>query len=207
MKILATFVLVLLAITAFSQQQPETLKQNITFQLDEHGNGDLEVIMKLNATQWDVFKKTTGNNVSILKREMERALPNYFLRDFKYDEIPMERTYSLKFKALGMAKMKTKDRWMLEMQMKNPDINKMSDNVYLMTANLMQNGMIVQQISKLIFPSGTSDVKQEKDSFGNAVFTFNNRSLGSGAFPSMLILGILLILFAGFRFFQHFKPV
>lgn len=62
MKILATFVFVLLAITAFSQQQPETLKQNITFQLDEHGNGDLEVIMKLNASQWDVFKKTTGTS-------------------------------------------------------------------------------------------------------------------------------------------------
>lgn len=203
MKILLTLVLVSIAMAGICQVEP--LKQNISFTLDKKGNSEVEVNMKLNASQWDNFKRMTGNNISVLKRSMENALPSYFLEDFRYEEQPMDRGYSLRFKAIGMAKLKTKERWVLEMKMKNPDINKVSDNIYLLTTSEMQNGILLQQIGKLIFPAEASDIKEETDAFGNAVFTYNLGGFGSGSTPWMLVAGIIFLLASGMVFYMKLK--
>ncbi|MBK7391556.1 MAG: hypothetical protein IPI23_21525 [Bacteroidetes bacterium] len=69
--------------TAFAQEI-KPFKVSIDFALEESGDAKVSYSTKMNASQWDMFKKTTGTNQSLLKRELERALPGYFLSDFEY---------------------------------------------------------------------------------------------------------------------------
>jgi len=79
--------------------------------IDQLGNGYMDVSINLNAAQWDNYKQNIGNNVSLLKRSMERSLPKYYLSDFSYTEQPMERSYHVKFKALGICSMNRDGVW------------------------------------------------------------------------------------------------
>src|SRR4051812_22739964 len=86
------------SLTGRAQEIYRGLKQTIDFTIDKLGNADIDVSMQLTAAQWDNFKKTVGENVSLIKRQMERALPKYYLIDFNYTEASMDRAYKVKFK-------------------------------------------------------------------------------------------------------------
>ncbi len=160
--------------------------------MDDLGNAEVAVSMKLNASQWDAFKRNYGNNTSILKRGMTDALPKYFLSDFKYSEEPMDRTYTMKFNVKGLSNVGKNGKWEAELESKNPDITKLSDREFVMTQDMMSDGMLIQQTQKLHLPSGASGAKVEKDSFGKAVLTY---STGTGLVPTIInIAGILLII-------------
>jgi hypothetical protein len=182
-----------------AQQQQELLKQNITFNIDNLGDGHLEESMTYNASQWDNFKKIMGANEDMLKRQMERALPAYYLQNFVYKEDAMNRTYTLSFDALGMAKINDNSQWQIDMDVKNPDITKISDKNYALTATYSQ----IQQLVKLNIPDGASDIKQDKDAFGKAIFTYTLTPGHKGVSFIFLIAGILLIA-AGVV--AYFKP-
>lgn len=201
MKIIITLTLFVAGINSvFGQEAVEPLKQNITFKIDDLGNSDVEASMQLNASQWDFYKRSTGNNVAILKREMERALPTMFLKDFQYEEQPMERKYTLKFKALGVAKLNEKNKWVIDLESKNPDVTQLSENVYLMTSNLLLNGGLIQQSIKIFLPNDAKNTKVETDSFGTALFIYQLNNTFSGSLPFILISGIILILLSGIIF-------
>lgn len=187
-----------------AQQQVEGMKQVFDVTLDELGNANVEVSMKLNASQWDMFKKNLGTNTSILKREMEKALPKYYLSDFNYSEDAMERSYKMKFKVAGLAGLNGKDAWEAKLESKNPDITKLSDKEFVMNATYMNNGMLIQQTQKIHLPSGASGAKIEKDSFGKAVLTFST----SGAIMPRVITyaGILLVLVGCWLLYKNSKP-
>ena len=206
-KSLCFIILYLVILPVMSQQKIEPLKINLIFKLDSYGNSDMEASMKLNAAQWDNFKRKIGTNVSILKREMERSLPSYFLQDFRYEEQPMDRIYTLKFKALGVAKYKNKDKWVIELDDRNPDVTPVSEEVYMMNSNFLQNGVLSQQTSKIIFPKGTKEIKEETDSFGNALFTYKYHTLGTITSFLGLIIGIILTLISGVGFYLKLKPI
>ncbi len=201
--------LIIMAVTAFGQKTIEPLKQTITFKVDQLGNSEVEAGMQLNASQWDYFKRNIGSNVSILKRDMERALPTMFLKDFRYEEQAMERRYILRFKALGVAKLKERNKWVVDLESKNPDITPLSDNAYLMTSNLLMNGGLIQQTIKVFLPDEAKNITIEKDSFGTALFVYQLNNGLSGSFPYLLATGILLILISAVLFFlpklQTFK--
>ncbi|MBN1822111.1 MAG: hypothetical protein JXR31_01830 [Prolixibacteraceae bacterium] len=187
-------------------QQIEPLKQNLVFKIDAWGNSDLEVSMQLNAAQWGNFKNWVGSNLSILKREIERSLPSYFLQDFQYEEQPMERSYTLKFKAFGVAKLKDKDKWLIEMDYKDPDVTPLSEDIYMITSNYAQDGSLLQQSTKIFFPKGAKNIKEETDAFGNAVFTYDCKIPSSG-FPIFLVIGICLIISSAVLFVLKLMPV
>lgn len=201
MKKLIIFLLSILTINFTSAQEIKPFKVNVEFKLDENGSSKVVYSAKMNAGQWDNFKRTMGNNQSLLKREVERGLPAFFLSDFEYKEDAMERSYSLSFNAQGVATVNNKGKWVVDLEAKNPDVTKLSDNTYMMITESSSGGQLIQITNKLIFPESASNIKEEKDSFGKAIFTFDMGG-GSGMGKAMQYGGIGLIvagLFLGWR--------
>ena len=191
-------------INAQSQEVIKGLKQVFDLTLDDLGNADVNVTMKLNASQWDNFKKSVGNNTSIIKREMEKGLPKHHLKDFTYSEDQMERTYSMKFKALGISSINKSGKWEAKLDAKNPDITKLSEKEFVMTTNMLVNGGLVEQTQKIHLPANSSNAKIEKDSFGNAMLTFETSNTGGSKLT--MYAGIALVLAGLGLFFKNSRP-
>lgn len=201
MKKLIIFLLSILTINFTSAQEIKPFKVNVEFKLDENGSSKVVYSAKMNAGQWDNFKRTMGNNQSLLKREVERGLPAFFLSDFEYKEDAMERSYSLSFNAQGVATVNNTGKWVVDLEAKNPDVTKLSDNTYMMITESSSGGQLIQITNKLIFPESASNIKEEKDSFGKAIFTFD-MGAGGGMGMAMQYGGIGLIvagLFLGWK--------
>lgn len=173
--------IVLIANVANAQQEIKPIKVNIEFNVDDKGNAKVSYAMTMNAARWDNFKRSLGSNPSLLKREMERALPAYFLSDFDYKEDVMNRSYSLSFNASGVCKVDEKGKWYAEWDTKNPDVTKLTDNSYMIITDMSLSGQMIQANQKINFPSLASDINQEKDAFGKTRFTFRmSSSSGTG---------------------------
>ncbi len=207
MKIMKRTLFFLFLVTLLFQaqaQQIQPLKQNIDFQITPLGNALITVTVHLNALQWNNFKKAVGDNVSILKRSMERALPAYFLNNFKYTEDGMNQTYTLKFDAFGVCKVDQQGRWVAEMDSKNPDVTKITNNLYLLNSTMNANGVLIEQNIKVSFPKSAHDITIRKDAFGKAYFSYLQPDPSHG-FRIWLYLGILFIL-AGLGWgYQNYK--
>lgn len=200
-KIYSILFVCLLVQAANAQEEVKGLKQNFDITIDELGSAVVEVSMKLNASQWDMFKRNIGNNTSILKRGMETALPKYFLTDFNYSEDAMERTYTVKFKTPGMASINKNGKWEGKLDSKDPDVTKLSDREFVMNSDMISDGVLMQQVQKIHLPSSAEGAKIEKDSFGKAVLTYTTSSSASSKLS--LFGGIGLILGGGALFFVN----
>lgn len=184
-----------------AQEEVKGMKQKLEMNLDELGNASVAVTMKLNASQWDGFRRTIGNNPSYLKREMIKSMPKYYLSDFKYEEDQMERSYTFSMKALAVAKMDKNGKWKAELESKDPDIMKVNDRQYRLNANYLTNGVLIEQSTLVSLPSGASSAKVEKDSFGKAILTYKT---GSGMMSWIIkIIGGILILAGGALLFMN----
>lgn len=198
-KILTLVAFALLITGASAQQEVKGIKQIFDITVDDLGNAMVEVSMKLNASQWDMFKRNVGNNTSILKREIEKAMPKYYLSDFGYSEDAMDRSYKIKFKALGLCSVNSNGKWESKLDTKDPDITKLSEREFVINTDMMDQGTLFNQTQKIHLPAAASDAKIEKDSFGKAVMTYKTDS-GTGSRLAQ-IAGILLILAGGGLFF------
>ncbi|MEP7167840.1 MAG: hypothetical protein ABI855_00565 [Bacteroidota bacterium] len=194
-------VLIMLVNAAYAQQEIKPIKINMEFNIDETGNAKITSTMTMNAAQWDNFKRSLGINPSLLKRQMERSLPGYFLSDFDYKEDVMNRSFSLAFNAYGMCKVDESGKWYAEWTTKNPDVTKLTDNTYMIITDMSTGGQIVQANQKINFPSSASDIKQEKDAFGKTRFTFNMSShSGMGKMMQYGGIGLIVLgIFFGWR--------
>ncbi|MBV9987302.1 MAG: hypothetical protein JO301_06460 [Chitinophagaceae bacterium] len=202
-KLIACYLLLQLSgFQTRAQEVVQGLKQKFDITIDELGNANIEVSMKLNAERWENFKRNTGNNQSIMKRDIEKSLPKHYLTDFAYSEDAMERTYTIKMKALGLCKLNKDGKWQADIEAKNPDITKLSDNEFVMNEDVLTSGVLVQQTQKLHLPSGASGAKVEKDSFGMAIVTYKT-GLGWGH-KLANYLGIGLLLAGAGLFFKGF---
>jgi LPXTG-motif cell wall-anchored protein len=200
-----TFSLLLFAFSnASSQEVVKGLKQVFDVTIDDLGNAEIEVSMKLNASQWDMYKRYLGNNTSVLKRQMERGLPKYYITDFKYTEDQMERSYKMNFKVLGMGFLNENGTWESSLDAKDPDITKLSDREFVMNVDMMSNGNFIQQTQKIHLPANASDAKIEKDSFGNAVLTYSTGNMLQSNW--MMFAGIALMLGGGGLYFKNRNP-
>lgn len=185
---------------AVAQEVVQGLKQVFDITADKLGNATIEVSMKLNAQQWDQYKRNLGNNTNILKRGMEKALPKYILTDFSYSEDQMERSYKIKFKVLGLCYLNKDGLWESKLEVKNPDITRLSDKEFVLTQDLMMDGILVQQTQKLHLPDGAKDAKVDKDSFGKAVLHY---STSTGSFFSFVsIIGLVITMGGAFLLFK-----
>lgn len=202
--ILILMLLLLMVIPMQAQQEIKGMKQRIDFKFDELGDAEVTFTMKLNASQWDNFKKTIGNNQAYLKRMMVKGLPKYFLTDFHYEEEPMDRSYSFTMKAYAVAQVNEKGKWTAELDSKDPDITKLNELNYRLDVNMVSNGMFIDQVQNLQLPKKAKSAKLEKDSFGKAVLTYQlkNKSRGMNMFS---ILGFACMLAGAIYFVFNLK--
>jgi hypothetical protein len=183
-------------------QQLDPVKQNVTYNIDNLGDAHVEFSRSFNASQWDNYKKISGSNASELwKREMGREFPAAYLQNFNYKED--DRTFTLTFDALGLAKINDNGDWEIPVGLKNADITKISDRNYVMTATYNSGGSLLQQMTKINLPDGSANVVQGKDPFGKATFTYDLTPGRKGAHLIFLIAGAILI--AG-GVVLYFKP-
>ncbi len=192
-RICILFISILLIGKYVDAQEPiKGTKQKLDIKMDELGNADITITMKLNASQWDMFKRNAGNNTSNLKREVEKGMPKYYLKDFKYSEDQMERTYKLEMNALAAAYVDKNGKWRAELDSKDPDIMKINETQYKLDANFSGPAGFIEQTMQIYLPSNAKNSKIEKDSFGKAVLTYES----GGGWLSLLFTGagILLIL-------------
>ncbi|HVW16137.1 MAG TPA: hypothetical protein VHB54_20065 [Mucilaginibacter sp.] len=190
--------LIILVVAAFSNanaqqtQQLDPLKQNVTYNIDNLGDAHVEFSRTFNASQWDNYKRISGSNGSELwKREMEREFPAAYLQNFNYKED--DRSFTLTFDALGLSEINDNGEWQIPVGLKNPDITKISDKNYVMTATYNSGGSLLQQMTKINLPDGAANVVQGKDPFGKAMFTYDLTPGRKGAHMAFLIAGFLLI--------------
>lgn len=189
------FILIILAsCIKVNAQQVDPLKENMTFDIDNLGDGKITMSMTYNASQWDNFQKIYGSNaLNLLKRQMERSLPAYYLQDWDYKEDAANRTYTLSFQALGLAKIDDNGSWVIDLDQKKPDITKMSDRNYAMTTTYNSYGVLVQELIKINLPDGAGNVTQDKNAFGKAIFTYELSPAHKGSRWIFLSLAALLI--------------
>lgn len=175
-----------------AQQEVKGTKQTINISIDKSGNAEMVLKMKLNAQQWENFKKIYGNNPSSLKRDIIKGMPTVYFTDFKYNEDAMDRSYELNMKALAAAKVDKKGKWRTELDMEDPDITKLNDREFRLNLNMTSNGAFVEQVQMIKLPAVAKNAKIEKDSFGKAVLTYET---GQGWLQmGIKIIGILLVL-------------
>ncbi len=202
LKIALCFTVLLFIHNSQAQQIIEGTKQIIDVNIDDKGNASFEVFMKLNASQWDNYKRSAiSNNNSILKKDMERGLPKYYLTDFKFSEDQMERSYKVAFNVLGFSTLGKGGKWETKLETKNPDVTKLSDKEFVITQNMTTNGVFLNQTQKIHLPSNANNAKIEKNSFGHSVMTY---STSIGLVPRLITYGgILLILAGGFMIYRN----
>jgi hypothetical protein len=185
------------------QQDPTGLNQELDFHIDKLGDANLELRMKMTAAQWQAFKASAvAKNPGIFKRDMERQMSSIILEDLKTELDEDTRTSTTKIKARGMAQYKGDGKWEVKMDMKNPNVTKVSDNCYLLTGNLVSGGVLIQQLQKIFLPDDASDIKQDTDTFGNAIITYEMNTEPS-KFNIPTIVGIILMLGAIGTYFMR----
>ena len=198
-----------IAFNSYSQVTPEdptSLVQDFTVNLDKLGNATMVLTQKMNASQWATFKTSqVYNDPAMAKRDMERSMSTYVIDDFKRDMDEMNRQVTLTLKVISYAQYKGNGQWSLKIDSKNPQVTKLTDKAYMITGNAVMGNSLVQQIFKIYFPGGASDVKQTTDEFGKAIFTYN----AGGGFASYLkwnnIVGLVLILAAAYLLIKSQK--
>ena len=190
--IFITSLIVVCSTRADAQQQLDPLKENVTYTIDNLGNGHVELSRSFNANQWDNYKKIVGNNAQGLwKRAEIRNFPTAYLDNFSYKE--EDQSFTLSFDALGFAKINDNGQWQIDINLKKPDITKISDRNFAMTASYNDGGSLLQDLIKVNMPDGSANVVQDKDAFGKPIFTYELTPGHAGAHMIFLIAGILLI--------------
>ena len=171
MKKIYIFILSLVIISCGSAyaQQLDALKQNVTYNIDNLGNAHVELSRTYNASQWDNYKKIVSNNAEGLwKREETRDFPTAYLDNFSYKE--EDQSFTLTFDAMGFAKINDNGQWQIDIGIKKPDVNKLSDRNFAMTASYNEGGSLLQALIKVNMPEGAANVTQDKRCFWQAYF-------------------------------------
>lgn len=180
----------------------DIIKQKMEIVIDGKGDAQINTSMTLNATQWQMWFNTMGKNQAMLKREMERNLPAYFLEDFKLEINEMERSFELNFRAVGFCNVNKAGKWVVNTDQKDIDITEVSRNRYMAVA--MLPGTNIQQTQFIEFPQKAKDIKIIKDAFAKTQFEFEMPSSG-GINIFMIAAGILLALAGAALWYRFVK--
>ena len=190
----AAFV-IMFAVCAFPVIGQTNFTQTMTYHVNDKGSAAVELTQKMNAQQWQTFKaNVNSSNLAVKKRDMERVLPMAVLKNFKYSEDQIERTAKFTFDIDGIAEYTGNNQWTIKLESKNPQIEKLTDNSYMLTSNAATvDGGVYQVIQKVHLPAKAKSVEVNKDAFGMAKRDYDLNSESSGV-PFMLIGGSVLTL-------------
>lgn len=186
-----------------SAQTP--LTQQIEFRVSEDGTAAVKQSMKMNAEQWSNYRSSnSATSLSVRKRDMERMMPAYLIENFKYSEDDLERKALFEFDLYGLCRYLGKNQWRIRLEAKDPQVEKISNSMFMMTSQLTQEEGGANQVIRLHLPESASDAKVEKDVLGYAEIRFRMPTEG-GILMSWLSLGMLfLISGAGWMAWQRF---
>jgi len=172
--------------------QSQEMKQKLEMRIDSLGDARIIASMTMNASQWQGFIQTEGNNPALMKRSMERALPGYFLDNFEMKKNDMERSFEFSFKAYGVCQVNKKGKWIVNTEQKNPDITSLTDHKYMMVINDEETKIQITQFIE--FPKNAKNIILSKDAFEKAQFEFDmNTSGATNAFPFWAGIALALI--------------
>lgn len=181
-------------LAAQQQYDPTSVTQEVDYVIDELGDAQMELRMKMTAAQWINFKSSmVAQNPTVFMRNLERSMTGMLLEDFKNELNESSRSSVTKLKARNMATYKGDGKWELKLELKDPNITKISDHVYLLSGNLLSGGGVIQQLQKLFFPTQATNIKQDTDTYGNAIFTYQLH-VEKSQVNFLLFIGIALIL-------------
>ena len=187
------FLLFSIRLDAQQQHDPTAITQEIDYKIDKYGDARMELRQKMTAAQWRNFKASPiAQNPSIFKRDLERSMATMLIEDFKNEMNEDSRSSVTQLTARSMATYKGNGKWELKLDTKDPNITKISDHIYMMTNNLMAGGNLIQQLQKIFFPEKASNIKQDTDTYGKAVFTYTLHAEKS-SFNFLLLFGIALL--------------
>lgn len=188
------YLLLLILLCACVMHAQELLKPKMELRIDSVGNARIKVSMTLNANQWQVWTQSIGNNPALLKRNMERELPGYFLDDFNLEKNDMERSFVFTFNAYGVCMVNKKGLWIVGTDQKNPDITKISDRKYMMVSMDVLNNL--QQTQIIEFPLSARNIREARDPYNKTQFEFEMGAPDHG-FSLLFWIGILLTALGG----------
>lgn len=189
-KILFLFLLLSSAVIS-DAQAPFT--QNFSFYIKKDGSASVELVMKMNAGQWTQYKASTNAaSLPVRKRDMERMLPAYLFENFKYSEDEMERTARYTFDLVGVAEYLGDNHWRIRLESKDPQIEKLSDNAFMLTSTTPPEEGSIQQIQKVFLPGNASSAKVNSDALGFAELQYGLPSQESNIPYTLLGGGVLL---------------
>ena len=155
-SIIIALSLIAIAFNSYSQVTPEdptSLVQEFTVNLDKLGNATMVLTQKMTASQWATFKTSQiYNDPAMAKRDMERSMSTYVIDDFKRDMDEMNRQVTLTLKVISYAQYKGNGQWSLKIDSKSPQVTKLTDKAYMITGNAVMGNSLVQQIFKIYFP-------------------------------------------------------
>ena len=190
-KQLSTVLIILSCTFIFAQQA----QQKIDMAIDALGNAKLNISMTMNASQWQTWNANYGNNPASLKRDMERAMPAYFLDDFKLEKDDMNRSFNLSLNAYGVCEIDKRGRWIVDTDQKNAQLTELTKHKYMLVSSPPEFGGTIQQTYTIEFPKEAKDIKTDTDAFGKSIFKFemNNPS----PINIMRWSGIILLVIGG----------
>ena len=172
------------------------MQQKIDMRIDSIGNAKIAISMNMNAMQWQNWIANLGNNPAALKREMERAMPAYFLDDFKLEKDDMNRSFELTLNAYGVCDINKRGKWTVETDQKNANLTELTEHKYMLVSSPEEYGGTLQQTYTIEFPDEASNIKVDKDAFGETVFAFEMENPGGG-FNMLRLSGLALLLVGG----------
>lgn len=182
---------ILFSIAMHSQSQ-----QKIEMKIDEVGNAKLNISMTMKAQEWQIWNSNYGNNPSALKRDMERAMPAYFLDDFKLEKDDMNRSYNLSLNAYGVCEINKRGKWIVDTEQKDAQLTELTETKYMLVSSPPEYGGNLQQTFIIELPESAKKIKTEKNAFGKSVFEFEMESPSSN-FSLIRWAGFLLIIVGG----------
>ncbi|WP_282040773.1 hypothetical protein [Winogradskyella flava] len=180
----------------FSTDIKAQSQQKIEMRIDSIGNAKLNISMTMNAQEWQTWNANYGNNPSALKRDMERAMPAYFLDDFKLEKDDMNRSFSLRLNAYGACEINKRGKWLVDTDQKNAQLTELTENKYMLVSSPPEFGGNLQQTFIIELPEDAKNIKTDKDAFGKSVFEFD-MDAPSPRFNILRWGGILLIIVGG----------
>jgi hypothetical protein len=196
MKKLKAILLLMLALFCLSANGQQS-KQKIEMRLDSVGNAKLKISMTMNAQQWQMWLGSLGNNPAALKREIERALPAYFLDEFKLEKDDMNRSFTLTLNAYGVCEINKRGEWIVRTDQKDADVTELTDHKFMMVSSPPEMGGALQQTYILEFPSSAKKIKVDKDAFGETIFKFDMENPGGSGLNLLRWSGLAFILIGG----------
>lgn len=190
-----TWIILLLCSFLFVKAHAENpIIQQFDFRVKADGAAAVEVKMKMNAMQWSLYKQNTGRlGLAVRKREMERIMPAYLLEDFTYKEDELQRTAFYSFSLIGICEYMGSNKWKIRLDLKDPQVEKLDKNIFMLTNLLSPEEGNLQQIQKVYLPETATDAELSKDALGFAEIRFKQKTEGSRIF-SLMGLGDLLVL-------------